>query len=239
MPIVGKGVRSDDVETNAQAIEALETVGARSVLEVLLPLLEPADAAAAELDHRAALQELSTDFDRWLRALALQSLGGAEDDRRPNGVPGLAPMPERPLDKLDEMGRVLVLQRVPMFRDLDPEDLLLIARATDEAHFDEDEMIYREGEPGTELLVIVTGTVSVSRMRSGERSIIETYTEGEHVGELSLLYGGDRSADVQAGRGGVHGLVLSKTDLMSILEERPSVALGMLGTLARRLVAQT
>lgn len=232
MPIVARGVRSNDVETNSQAIEALETVGARSVLEVLLPLLEPADAHPTEIDRRVALTELSTDFDPWLSALAQRSLA-------PGAVPGLGTMVEQPRDNLDEMGRVLVLQRVTMFSELDPEDLLLIARSTEEVHFDEDEMIFREGEPGTELLVIVSGTVVVSRLRDGERSIIQSYSEGEHVGELSLLYGGDRSADVQAGRGGVHGLVVSKTDLMSILEERPSVGLGMLGTLARRLVDQT
>lgn len=232
MPIVAKGVRSDDVETNSQAVEALETVGARSVLEVLLPLLEPADAPATEMDRLEALNELSADFDPWLSTLAQASLAESP-------VPGLGPMEEHPLDNLDEMGRVLVLQRVPMFSELDPEDLLLIARSTEEAHFDEDEMIFREGEPGTDLLVVVSGTVVVSRLRDDERTMIQTYSEGEHVGELSLLYGGDRSADVQAGPGGVHGLVLSKTDLMSILEERSSVGLGMLGTLARRLVDQT
>lgn len=148
-------------------------------------------------------------------------------------------MEEPPLDNLDELGRVLVLQRVPMFSDLDPEDLLLIARSTEEVQFDEGELVFREGEAGTELLVIVSGTVVVSRLRNGERTIIQSYSDGEHVGELSLLYEGDRSADVHAGARGVHGLVVSKNDLMSILEERPTVGLGMLRTLARRLVDQT
>jgi HEAT repeat protein len=232
MPIVARGVRSDDVETNSQAIEALETVGARSVLEVLLPLLEPEDDPATGIERRQALNELSTDFDPWLSGLAQRSLAQG-------AVPGLGAMADQPRDKLDEMGRVLVLQRVPMFSELDPEDLLLVARSTGEVHFDEDEMIFREGEPGTDLLVIVSGTVVVSRLRDGERGIIQSYSEGEHVGELSLLYEGDRSADVQAGRGGVHGLVVTKADLMSILEERPSVGRGMLRTLARRLVDQT
>jgi CRP-like cAMP-binding protein len=143
------------------------------------------------------------------------------------------------LDTLDEMGRVLVLQSVPMFAGLDPEDLLLIARAVEEKHYDDDELIYEEGAVGTELLVIVSGDAVVSRTRDGERQVIQTYADGEHVGELSLLHGRERSADVHSGPHGVHGLVLSKADLLSILEERPSVALGMLGTLAQRLVEQT
>lgn len=254
MPVVGRGVRSDDPETNSQAIEALETVGAKSVLDVLLPLLDPVAGSGTRLGHREALQELSADFDPWLRALALRSLAqeaeselrqlseSAADDASPlarSAVPGLVPMAETSLDKLDEMGRVLVLQSVPMFAELDPEDLLLIARAVEERHFDGAELIYAEGAAGTELLVIVAGDVVVSRTRDGERQVIRTYSDGEHVGELSLLYGGERSADVHSGPQGVHGLVLSKVNLLSILEERPSVALGMLSTLAQRLMDQT
>jgi hypothetical protein len=254
MPVVGRGVRSDDPETNSQAVEALETVGARSVLDVLLPLLDPVAGSGSQLNHRDALRELAADFDPWLRALALRSLAqeaetelrelseSAAGDSSPlarSAVPGLASMPETPLDTLDEMGRVLVLQSVPMFAGLDPEDLLLIARAVEEKHYDDDELIYEEGAVGTELLVIVSGDAVVSRTRDGERQVIQTYADGEHVGELSLLHGRERSADVHSGPHGVHGLVLSKADLLSILEERPSVALGMLGTLAQRLVEQT
>ncbi len=148
-------------------------------------------------------------------------------------------MSPEPGTDLDDLGRVLVIQAVPMFSGLDPEDLLLVAQATTEVYFDSGERIYHEGDPGTELLLIVGGSVEVTRSRGEQRQMIETYSEGDHVGELSLLYGGDRSADVEAGPAGVHGLVLSKTDLLSILEERPSVALGMLSTLARRLVEQT
>jgi CRP-like cAMP-binding protein len=59
------------------------------------------------------------------------------------------------------------------------------------------------------------------------------------VGELALLTGEPRSADVHAGEEGLRGLALSMTDLMSVLEERPTVAIGMLGTLASRLIEQT
>jgi CRP-like cAMP-binding protein len=239
MPIVSRGVRSADPETNSQAIEALETLGARSVLEVLLPLLESEESPSV-LDRKEALRQLSDDFDPWLRSLAALSLtreaGGTAD---PGAVPGWDPMSPEPSTDLDDMGRVLVIQAVPMFSGLDPEDLLLVARATTEVHFDSGERIYREGDPGTELLLIVGGAAEVTRSRGEQRQIIETYSQGEHVGELSLLYGGDRSADVDAGPEGLHGLILSKTDLISILEERPSVALGMLSTLARRLVDQT
>jgi len=143
------------------------------------------------------------------------------------------------LDILDEMGRILVLQRVPMFSELDPEDLILVARFTNEVQYEPGETVYVEGEPGTELLVIVEGAAIVSRTRDDVRHVIGTYRGGEHVGELSLLTGGRRSADVEAGSDGLHGLVMGNAELIAILEERPAVALGMLGTLAARLIEQT
>jgi CRP-like cAMP-binding protein len=54
-----------------------------------------------------------------------------------------------------------------------------------------------------------------------------------------LLTGRSRSADVHAGEDGARGLALSASDLMTVLEERPTVAMGMLGTLASRLIEQT
>lgn len=239
MPLVVKGVDSDDPETNAQALEALESVGDRSVLAVLLPLLEQT-AEVDEIDaHQDSLRELARDFDPWLSSLAARCLEHELADGGGGAMASWDTMAGDRLDTLDEMGRILVLQRVPMFSELDPEDLILVARFTNEVRFDVAEAIYREGEPGTELLVIVEGSAVVTRTRDGTRQVIETYHEGEHVGELSLLTGGRRSADVEAGSEGLHALVVGKAELTSILEERPAVAVGMLGTLARRLIDQT
>ncbi|HEX6222458.1 MAG TPA: HEAT repeat domain-containing protein, partial [Acidimicrobiia bacterium] len=186
MPLVSRGVDSDDPETNAQAVEALESVGDRSVLVVLLPLLEPAPEGQVDLTPRDALEELADDFDPWLRRLARQCLAQEEAPTGEGGaMASWGGMAEEHVDTLDEMGRVLVLQRVPMFSDLDPEDLLLVTRFTREVRFDPDDYIYREGDAGTELLVIVEGAAVVSRTRDGAARVIRTFREGEHVGELS------------------------------------------------------
>lgn len=238
MPLVARGVDADDPETNAQAVEALESVGERSILTVLLPLLERAGDGGDVDAHQDSLRELARDFDPWLSRLASRCLEQLAADEGLD-LASWGEMAGDRLDTLDEMGRILVLQRVTMFSDLDPEDLVLVARFTQETRFDPDDRIYREGDPGTELLVIVEGSAVVSKTRDGARHSIGTYRAGEHVGELSLLTGGRRSANVDAGPDGLHGLVVGKSELMAILEERPSVAFGMLATLANRLIEQT
>ncbi len=253
MSTVERGVRSPDPETKGQAIEALETVGARTVLSVLLPLLEP-DTEGPTPGARDTLRRLSEDFDPWLRALAIRCLAteiredlshlagisaADESDLVHQALPSFELMPIEHLDTLNRMDRVLVLQQVPMFSELDPEDLDLVAAATSEVQFEPRERIYSDGELGEEMLVIVEGEAVVSKVHNGARDVIETYGTGDHVGELSLLRGGHRVADVDAGDSGLHGLLLSKADLISTLDERPAVAMGMLSTLATRLAEQT
>lgn len=246
MPIVARGVRSDDPETRSQALEALESIGDRSVLSILLPLLEDHDDEA-EHELQRALENLSQDFDPWLSSLARICMarpdqGQADVSSFPAGkedLPSWASVSDEHTEIHSEIGRVLILQRVRMFADLDPEDLLLISRQTAEVHYESGELIYSQGDPGDELMVITKGEAIVSTVHDGERVVVTRYGEGEPIGELALFTNKPRSADVNAGKGGLDGLVMTQFDLVSIVEERPSVAMGMLGTLASRLSDQT
>lgn len=238
MPLVARGVESSDPDTQSQAIEALESIGAKDVMEVLLPLLESEDTAR-DVDAGESLRQLSNDFDPWLRGLAVRALEVNEDEAG-HSLPSLSNMDEDITRSiLDTMDRVLVLQRVHMFSELDPEDLDLIAQATTEEVYEPGAPIFVEGEVGEEMLVIVEGSVVVTVPDGSTTRLIREYGPGDHVGELSLLAGGPRSANVHAGETGVRGLALTATDLLTVLEERPTVAVGMLGTLAKRLIEQT
>jgi hypothetical protein len=243
MTTVETGIRSDDAEVKAQAIEAVESIGASKVIRVLIPLLED-EPGSNSPDPDRALANLSEDFDPWIRSLARRCLEqrattGGGPDESPRPVPGLVTMADEKIDTLDEVGRILALQRVPMFSDLDPEDLALIAGVSSEAWFEPGEIIYTEGDEGEELLVIVDGEVVVTKRENIGRRHIATYGSGDHVGEMSLLRGAPRAADVHAAGSGLHALVLGKVDLTSILEHRPAVATKMLATLAERLAEQT
>jgi CRP-like cAMP-binding protein len=126
-----------------------------------------------------------------------------------------------------------------MFSDLDPEDLQLIADIADEVQYRPGEQIYHMGDEGTDMMMIIDGEAVVSAVHEGVSVEIVRHGKDEHVGELALLQGAPRSADVHAGSEGLHALVIGKVDLMSILQERPSVTMAMLSTLATRLAART
>jgi len=248
MSVVERGLFSADVETRAQALEGLEAIGDRSLSRVLISLLD-AEIQDSQLTQSQALQSLTRDFDPWLSILSRRSL---EDDTvdpapgRPSGygsaaddVADFEAMPADSIDTLNLVDRVIALQRVPMFSGLDPEDLRLVAIPATEINYHSGETIYHVNEEGGEMMVIIEGDVVVTAEHDGATKEIARYGNGEHVGELALLQGATRSADVTAGDEGVFALIIDKVDLISILQERPTVALAMLGTLASRLAAQT
>ncbi len=246
MPVVRRGIWSADPETRSQALEALDSITDRSLARDLIALLED-DAPVGHRDARSTLRELAQDFDEWIRALALRSLAedlAADLDQLHRAartdpselvraaVSRWEPTHMDEIRLLDTVDRVVALQHVAMFSDIDPEDLERVALVTTERRYQPEEVVFTYGTTGDEMVVVIAGEVEVRRP-GGE--LIRTYGPGEHVGELSLLSGRPRAADVVAGGDGVHGLVLRDVELTAILEERPEVAMAMLGTLAERL----
>ena len=201
------------------------------------------------------LRGLADDPDPWIRALALRASGErlAEDwatlrargraDPDPlvgaalqsiveQGVP-LMPETTKTIGEVDVM---LFLRRVPLFRELEPEDLQRIAATATECLYAGGEALVREGDIGSELVIIVEGAVRIVHLEpeGGER-LVRRYGAGDHIGELAVLREQPRAATVIADDPGVRGLVIGGEGVMAILRERPEAAMAMLATLADRI----
>lgn len=229
MPWVRRGVWSSDPDTRAYSLEALDSFHGNVAVRGLIALLEETEPSDV-VDPMSSLRELANDFDEWIRALARRVLQEANADDLSDSAP-VSRWTVHETHLLTPLDRVLALQRVAMFSEVDPEDLEKIAQVTVERRYEANEVIYHEGDVGDEVLVIAIGRVEI---RHG-RDEIRSYGAGELVGELAFLRRAPRSADVVAGEDGVQGLVLGASELQGILEERPEVAMAMLATLAERL----
>ena len=249
LDLIGKGLSVKNQETRAQAIEALDTLGDKRIARGLIPLLEETNAAAKE-DARAVLNKLATHSDAYWRALAVHAIGEllsrdlqtlvarARQDAAPivreaalqwTEFTG-GTMPET-LRTLGTMDRILFLRQVPIFGNLAPEDLNQIADLADERAFTRGEFIFRAGDIGDELFVIVEGAVRVEK----DSRTLRTLQAGEQIGELAILREQPRSASVIAESANVRALVIRGDALKAILRDRPEVAMGMLASLAQRL----
>lgn len=247
--LLTRGAGAYDQHVRAQALEAVDEAFDRPLTRSLLPLLEDEPDPRDETD-RGALWALLDDADGWLRALAARAIADRartdltalhrQMDDDPSPLVAVATGPngaavETAADTLDLIDRILCLQQVAMFSELAPEDLRRIAEQVEERRYAPEEVIYRFGDSGDEMLVIASGRVRISKEVDGEVRFLGTYGAGEHVGELGLLRGQPRAADVICDGEEVVGLALSSENLRSILMERPEAAMAMLGTLADRL----
>jgi flavin reductase (DIM6/NTAB) family NADH-FMN oxidoreductase RutF len=123
-----------------------------------------------------------------------------------------------------------LLASVPLFSSLSPPHREAILASGRERMYAEGETIVRQGEAGDELFVILEGAVRVER---GGR-VLQHLDDGDFFGEVAVLDGRPRSADVVA-ESSVRCLTISRDVLRDLLRREPSMAWQMLEVLAQRL----
>jgi CRP-like cAMP-binding protein len=126
--------------------------------------------------------------------------------------------------------RTALIGGCPLFRGLDDTGLGALAGAAVEVDFPADRVIARQGEIGTGFFVVVEGMVRVSR----DGAVLARLGPGEFFGELSVLDGGPRIAQVAAEEP-TRCLALASWDFERVLRDQPGVALSVLRVVAGRL----
>jgi CRP/FNR family cyclic AMP-dependent transcriptional regulator len=86
------------------------------------------------------------------------------------------------------------LRRVPLFADLDEQELQQVALLFKKRHFTQGETIVREGTDGAAFFLIETGEASVSVAGNARDNL----RAGDHFGEIALIDEGVRSATITA-----------------------------------------
>lgn len=100
--------------------------------------------------------------------------------------------------------------------------------------FEPGEVIFREGESGTNAYLLEEGRVRlIKRVRGAERSLM-VLKPGDLFGESALLFGALRSSTAIALSPGL-ALSLDQATLQNLLERNPAVASRMVKQLVRRL----
>lgn len=130
---------------------------------------------------------------------------------------------------------ISLLRQVPLFEGLDDEQLDAIALVTITRRFDKDQVIILAEEEGDALFIISSGRVKVSIVsEDGREVILSLLGTGSVFGELSLLDGKPRSANVVATENtGLY--MLRRSDFLQLVYKVPQIAVGLLAELAARL----
>ena len=126
--------------------------------------------------------------------------------------------------------KVAMLEKVPLFSGLSRKQLGQIAQIVDEVDVPAGQRLATAGAGGHDLMVIVEGTATV-RTPQGRRVRLGP---GEFFGEMSLIDGGPRSADVEADTA-MRLLVVGYREFWQLLDAAPPLVPKIMRTLSRRL----
>lgn len=131
---------------------------------------------------------------------------------------------------LDALEKALALRAAPLFAPLAADQLVPIARVCSVRALAAGETLFRAGDVGDAMYVVVRGAVEV--VHRGRA--IATLGPGECVGEMAAIDLEPRSAAVAAVEDSVL-LRLDRNDLMDLLADYPHVVDALAGVLVRRL----
>jgi CRP-like cAMP-binding protein len=128
-----------------------------------------------------------------------------------------------------------VLRRAGIFQGVDPESVDALADEFQVVDAARGTVLFREGEPGDSLFIVLSGKVKLGRRSSdGRENLVAIMGPSDQFGELSLFDPGPRTAtatvvtDARVAK-------LPKAALQKWVQDRPQIAMQLLRVVARRL----
>ena len=100
--------------------------------------------------------------------------------------------------------------------------------------YEDGELVFRRGEPGDCLFRVQDGEVEMIDETGGREILLRVAGCNEFFGEEVFERGGTRAATVRA-RGRARVLTISKRTLIRRINDDPTLALGLIETMSRRV----
>ncbi len=125
-----------------------------------------------------------------------------------------------------------LIKSVPIFSRCSKKELEVLGSEFDEIDVPSGRTLTKQGEPGREFVVIVSGTAEVTK--DGRR--VNMLGAGDFLGEIALLSGGPRTATVTT-VSDADLLVLSSRSFARLTKEVPSLQASVVQALSERLAA--
>ena len=128
-----------------------------------------------------------------------------------------------------------VLSRVPIFKNLTRRELISIDRILHRRQYIQNEVIFRQGEPGMGLYVVQSGTVGIV-LEPGNQLVFEM-RDGDFFGEVTLLDEGPRTATAIAKTNCVL-LGFFQSDLLNLIDRNPRLGVKVVLSVARHVAVR-
>ncbi len=138
----------------------------------------------------------------------------------------------------DAVDQVFFLRalKTSIFPDADPIFLAELTQRTERANFKKGETLFKEGDEGDFLYIILKGSVKISKLNTEGVDIAQTYIPaGNYVGEMALVTDEPRSASVSAVVP-CNTLRIAKSDFKALLEKNPQTRENVMRLITERRI---
>ncbi len=129
----------------------------------------------------------------------------------------------------------LCASKVPIFANLDREELVEIIKMTGHKSYDKGETIFLEGSRANTLYLINEGKIKIFKYtKEGKEQILHILSEGDFFGELNLFNKGEYSFNAEAIES-TKLCTLTKDRMKNLILQRPEIGLKILEVIGDRL----
>jgi hypothetical protein len=211
---VERGLMSDGGHARVEALETLINFGPGWLAGPLAQLLDPEslDSGSARPLTHAELEALANHHDKWVKETAEAASLGPDES----------------------MKELIALKRVGLFSTLTLDQLASIDRLMVTRHYVKGESIFRKGDVGAELYVVLEGEIRVHLDHDGHEVTLAKHGPSKVVGEMSVFDDQPRSASAQATEE-TTVRVLRRDRMQAIVHEHPEVLMEFIKNLSQRL----
>jgi CRP/FNR family transcriptional regulator len=130
---------------------------------------------------------------------------------------------------------VALLSRVPVFADLDADDVGRVAEVAVPRSFEAEQVVFQEGDDSDTCYIVRSGHARAVRSHSDGRTItLASFGPGDIFGELAMFDDERRSATVEA-VDDLEVVAVLGTDMRRLVRQHPDIAAKLLIAVTRRL----
>ena len=126
------------------------------------------------------------------------------------------------------------LRQVPMFRDVDPARLKLLAFTSERVNFAEGQKFFQQGDAADAAYVVLQGKADVTIDSPGGDIKVAELGQNAIVGEMGILSDSPRSATIVAAAP-TTALRIDKRVFLELLTQFPQMSIAVMRELASRL----
>ena len=131
-----------------------------------------------------------------------------------------------------------LLRSIPMFAELQPAKLKLLAFASDRISYSVGDVLCRQGDMADAAYVVISGDADVLVTSGEKESKVASLGPNSFLGDMAILCDIPRTATVRANTP-MEALRIRKEHMMELINDTPALAVSVLKEVVQRLAKTT